>query len=76
MIYKRHSLIDYVACFVIDNIVFLDKNLSTEEINALKEEIPLNRMGKPIDIYRCAKWLVEDKYITVQVISVNGGWVI
>ena len=42
----------------------------------LKEEIPLNRIGKPIDIYRCAKWLVEDEYTTGQIISPNGGWVI
>lgn len=54
----------------------MNKNLSTEEINELKEEIPLNRIGKPIDIYRCAKWLVEDEYTTGQVISVNGGWII
>lgn len=54
----------------------MNKNLSIEEINELKEEIPLNRMGKPIDIYRCAKWLVEDEYTTGQVISVNGGWII
>lgn len=54
----------------------MNKNLSTEEINELKEEIPLNRIGKPIDIYKCAKWLVEDEYTTGQVISVNGGWII
>lgn len=54
----------------------MNKNLSISEINELKEEIPLNRIGKPIDIYRCAKWLVEDEYTTGQVISVNGGWII
>lgn len=54
----------------------MNKNLSTEEINELKEEIPLNRIGKTIDIYKCAKWLVEDEYTTGQVISVNGGWII
>lgn len=54
----------------------MNKNLNTEEINELKEEIPLNRIGRPVDIYRCAKWLVEDEYTTGQVISVNGGWII
>lgn len=54
----------------------MNKNLSIEEINELKEEIPLNRIGKPVDIYRCAKWLVEDEYTTGQIISVNGGWII
>jgi hypothetical protein len=42
----------------------------------IAEEIPLNKIGKPIDIYRCAKWLVEDEYTTGQIISPNGGWVI
>lgn len=42
----------------------------------IEKEIPLGRIGKPIDIYRCAKWLVEDEYVTGQIISPNGGWVI
>lgn len=54
----------------------MNKNLDEITVNEIKEEIPLNRIGKPVDIYRCAKWLVEDEYTTGQVISVNGGWVI
>lgn len=50
----------------------LDENTKKEII----EEIPLNRIGRPIDIYKCAKWLVEDEYTTGQIISPNGGWVI
>ena len=42
----------------------------------LIEETPLMRIGKPIDIYKCAKWLVEDKFTTGQIISPNGGYVI
>lgn len=44
--------------------------------NELKEETPLGKIGKPIDIYRCVKWLMEDEFTTGQVISVNGGYVI
>ena len=40
------------------------------------EETPLERKGKPIDITRCVKWLIEDEYTTGQVISPNGGIVI
>lgn len=54
----------------------MNKNLDEITVNEIKEEIPLNRIGRPVDIYRCAKWLVEDEYTTGQVISVNGGWVI
>lgn len=32
--------------------------------------------GKPIDITRCIKWLIEDEFTTGQVISPNGGLVI
>lgn len=44
--------------------------------NELKEETPLGKIGKAIDIYRCVKWLMEDEFTTGQVISVNGGYVI
>ena len=54
----------------------MNNNLNEEIRKEIGQEIPLNRIGKPIDIYRCAKWLVEDEYTTGQIISPNGGWVI
>lgn len=42
----------------------------------IKNETPLGKIGKTIDIYKCAKWLIEDEFTTGQVISVNGGYVI
>lgn len=54
----------------------MNNHLDEETKKELTEEIPLNRIGKPIDIYRCAKWLVEDDYTTGQIISPNGGWII
>ena len=40
-----------------------------------EERIPLKRVGKPIDVSKCASFLASDdaSYITGQVISVNGG---
>lgn len=54
----------------------MNKKISEEEINKIKEEIPLERIGKTIDIARCVKWLIEDEYTTGQIISINGGWII
>lgn len=48
--------------------------LSDEEKQDLSREIPLGRMGKPEEIASCVKWLIENEYITGQVIPVNGGW--
>ncbi len=50
----------------------LDEKIKQE----IKNETPIGKIGKPIDIYRCAKWLIEDEFTTGQIISVNGGYVI
>ena len=52
----------------------MNRNLSKEEINNIKEEIPLEKIGKAQDIEKCVEWLIEDQYTTGQVISINGGW--
>ena len=52
----------------------MNNHLSHEELEELKEEIPLGRIGKVEDISRCIKWLIEDEYTTGQIISINGGW--
>lgn len=54
----------------------MNGNLTEEEWQAIKEETPLMRIGKPIDVTRCVKWLLEDEFTTGQVISPNGGLVI
>ena len=53
----------------------MNSNLDEKIKKEIEKEIPLGRIGKPIDIYRCAKWLVEDEYTTGQIISPNGGWI-
>lgn len=52
----------------------MNRNLSEEEINNIKEEIPLEKIGKAQDIEKCIEWLIEDEYTTGQIISINGGW--
>ena len=42
----------------------------------IKNQTPLGKIGKPIDIYKSVKWLIDDEFTTGQVISVNGGYVI
>ena len=54
----------------------MNKTLNKEDIDKIKEEIPLERIGNTKDIEKCVEWLIEDEYTTGQVISVNGGWVI
>ena len=47
---------------------------SVEEKDKIKEEIPLERIGTAENIAKCVKWLIEDDYVTGEVISINGGW--
>ena len=54
----------------------MNKNYTKEEIENIRNEIPLEKVGKVIDIAKCVKWLIEDEYVTGQIISPNGGWVI
>ena len=52
------------------------KNFTEEEIENIKEEIQLERIGKVEDISKCINWLINDNYTTGQIISINGGWII
>ncbi len=52
----------------------MNKKYSEEEIEQIKEETPLVKIGKPEDIAKCIEWLIEDNFTTGQVISINGGW--
>ena len=52
----------------------MNSHLSEKEIEKLKEEIPLEKIGRTQDIEKCIEWLIEDEYTTGQVISINGGW--
>lgn len=52
----------------------MNKEYSKEDVQEIINETPLGKIGRPIDIARCAYWLIEDEFTTSQVISINGGW--
>ena len=54
----------------------MNKNLSKQEIEDIKNEIPLEKIGRTVDIAKCVEWLINDEYTTGQIISINGGWII
>ena len=54
----------------------MNKIYNKKEIEDIKKEIPLEKIGKTTDIAKCVNWLVEDEYTTGQIISINGGWII
>ena len=54
----------------------MNSKFTEKEIEEIKEEIPLEKIGEPSDIAKCVKWLIKDTYTTGQVISINGGWII
>ena len=66
--------VNSIAPGIIDTKI--NNNLKKEDIENLKEEIPLERIGNVKDIAKCVEWLVEDDYTTGQIISINGGWII
>lgn len=52
----------------------MNKVLSKEDLAELKKEIPLGRIAQPEEIAKSVEWLIEDEYVSGQIISVNGGW--
>lgn len=52
----------------------MNSDLSKEDIKSLEEEIPLRRIGRPEEVAKTVKMLIENEYITGQIIEVNGGW--
>lgn len=68
--------VNCVAPGVIDTP--MNGHLSAEDIKALKEETPLGLIGKPEDVAGLVGFLVSPQgdFITGQVISPNGGFVI
>ena len=59
---------------------YIETDMNNEYTETEKKEImntiPLEKIGQTIDRAKCVNWLIEDKYTTGQIISINGGWVI
>lgn len=56
----------------------MNKNLSKEDLEQLKTDTPLGKIGKTSDIVNAILFLCEDtsSFITGQVLGVNGGYII
>ncbi len=68
--------VNCVAPGVVDTDMI--KDFSSDEIKELEKSIPVNRIAKPFEIAETILFLASEKadYITGQVISPNGGFVI
>ena len=65
--------VNAVACGFVDTD--MNRNLSPDEVEAVKEEIPANRLGAPEDIAMSVMGLLKSSaYLTGQVVTVDGGW--
>lgn len=49
-------------------------HLSGEELAALAAETPLNRLGKPSEVAKAVRALAENRFITGQILGVDGGF--
>ena len=56
----------------------MNAHLSADDINELKEQTPLNSIGKPMDVANLIYFLCSDEasFITGQVVSVDGGFIV
>ena len=54
----------------------MNGDLSPEDLAALREETPLERIGSPEEIAQAAAFLLENTFVTGQVLGVNGGLVV
>lgn len=65
--------VNAIACGVIDTD--MNAHLTPEEMQALREEIPCDRIGTPSDAAQMVKSLLNaPDYLTGQVITMDGGW--
>ena len=68
-----HIQVNAIACGVIDT----DMNhcLSPEDLNALRQEIPADRLGTAAEVADLALQLLQAPgYLTGQIITLDGGW--
>lgn len=66
--------VNAIACGVIDTD--MNRCFSTEELEALRNEIPADRIGRPEEVARMVLSLLHaPDYLTGQIISLDGGWI-
>lgn len=69
-----HIQVNAIACGVIDTD--MNRCLSEEELDILRQEIPADRLGTPQEVAALALQLVQAPgYLTGQVITLDGGFI-
>lgn len=65
--------VNAVACGIIDTD--MNRHLSFDELSAIKDQIPADRLGMPSEIARIVFQLAgAPGYLTGQIITADGGW--
>ena len=65
--------VNAIACGVIDTS--MNAGLTPEELEALREEIPADRIGTSEEVARLARLILQSpSYLTGQIITIDGGW--
>ncbi|MBD5129696.1 MAG: 3-oxoacyl-ACP reductase FabG [Ruminococcaceae bacterium] len=64
--------VNAVAPGVIDSP--MNAHLNAAELAGLAEETPLNRLGQPSEVAKAVRALAENRFITGQVLGVDGGF--
>ncbi|MDE5893620.1 MAG: SDR family oxidoreductase [Acetatifactor sp.] len=68
-----HIRVNAIACGVIDTD--MNRCLSEDELEILRQEIPADRLGTPQEVAALALQLVQSPgYLTGQIITMDGGW--
>lgn len=65
--------VNAISCGVIDTA--MNHCFSPEEMDALREEIPADRLGQPEEVAKLALQLIQaPAYLTGQILTLDGGW--
>ena len=65
--------VNAISCGVIDTA--MNHCFSPEEMNALREEIPADRLGQPEEVAKLVLQLIQaPAYLTGQILTIDGGW--
>lgn len=65
--------VNAISCGVIDTA--MNHCFSPEEMNALREEIPADRLGQPEEVAELVLQLIQaPTYLTGQILTLDGGW--
>lgn len=69
-----HIQVNALACGLIDTE--MNGHLSSEDMDALINEIPADRIGKPEEVATMVYQIINSPdYLTGQIITIDGGWI-